>query len=297
MIDADALDTFLVIHREGGFSRAARKLGRTQPAISQRIALLEQELGAPLFERGRGALKLSQAGTVLLPYAERAMAALGDAKQAVHALATDRSGPVALAAVGTLAGTSLTKTLRAFARAHPAVTLSLATATSPEVSDLVRRGEATIGLRYFADASPDLSCTALHGEALIVVAAPGHRFAGRKIDSLAKLKDEHWLEFPVTPGHRNAGVQNVLVHFRSRGIGDVAWSAIDSLTAQKRLVEAGFGLALLPESGVAEELAAGTLARIRIADLKAVNPVVAVTRRNGYLSAAARHLLALLKPD
>src|SRR5215472_15758270 len=102
-MDADALDTFLAIHREGGFSPAARRLGRTQPAISQRIALLEEELGVKLFERGSGGLKLSQAGQVLLPYAERAMAALHDAKAAVRALATEDSGPLTLAIVGSLA--------------------------------------------------------------------------------------------------------------------------------------------------------------------------------------------------
>ena len=70
-MDSDALDTFLAVHRRGGISNAAKFLHRSQPAISRRIALLEQELGVPLFERAAGRTLLSDAGRVLVPYAER----------------------------------------------------------------------------------------------------------------------------------------------------------------------------------------------------------------------------------
>ena len=66
-MDSDALNTFLTVHRRGGVSNAARALHRSQPAISRRIALLEQELGVPLFERVAGRTKLSDAGRVMCP--------------------------------------------------------------------------------------------------------------------------------------------------------------------------------------------------------------------------------------
>lgn len=295
MMDADTLAAFLAVHREGGFSPAAKTLRRTQPAISHRVRQLEDELGAPLFERGPGGPKLSQAGQVLLPYAERAMASLADAKQAVQALAKDDAGPLSLAVVGTLAGTELSAMLKAFVKKHPRIELSLRTATSAEVSDLVRRGEATIGLRYFRDGSADLECMRLYDERLVVVADPAHRFARKTLASLVALKDDAWFEFPAVAGRREPVAQTLLVEFRARGIGHIRWTPVDSLTAQKRLVEAGFGLALLPESAVREEIAARTLARIKIADLKAANPVTAIVRKRGYLSAAAKRLLDLLR--
>ena len=138
--------TFLTVHRRGGISNAAKALHRSQPAISRRIALLEQELGVPLFERIAGRTMLSDAGRVMVPYAERAVAAAQDAENAVRALARPNSGPVAFAVVGTLAGGRLSAILKRFATEHPGVDLSLRTATSAEVSDLIRRGEATIGL-------------------------------------------------------------------------------------------------------------------------------------------------------
>jgi DNA-binding transcriptional LysR family regulator len=296
-MDKDALDTFLAIHRLGSFSKAAEALHRTQPAISSRMRLLEQELGAPLFERISGGTVLSQAGRVLLPFAERAVAALEDAEQAVRALTTENAGPVSLAVVGTLAGPKLTRVLQRFAAAHPCVDLRLQTARSAEVSNLVRRGEATLGLRYDRDRSPDLQFDALAAEAQRVVCAPAHRLAGRAVGALAALRDERWIAFPDTPGRREIAAAHVFALFLARGLGEVDWLPVDSLTAQQRLVEAGFGIALMPESNIAGELASGALRAIEVADLDAQMPVYAVTRRGGYLSEAARALRALLLAD
>ncbi len=296
-MDAEALRTFLAVYRQQGFSSAARQLNRTQPAISRRISLLEQELGAPLFERVLGGTMLSQAGRVLLPYAERALAALQDAENAVRALASTASGPVTLAVVGTLAGNRLTRILKRFARAHPDVDFSLRTAASADVSDLVRRGEAIIGLRYFDDASPDLNSETVSTEALVVTCAPRHALADRTIGSLAALRSQRWLAFPEVPGRREIAASHIFALCLARGLGEVAWTPVDSLTAQKRLVEAGFGLALLPQSGIGEELAARTLATIRVRDLRVSQPIVAVTRRGGFLSPASRLLLDVLRRE
>src|SRR5262249_46665203 len=157
------------IHRRGGVSNAAKALHRSQPAISRRIALLEQELGVPLFERVAGRAILSDAGRVLVPYAERAVAATQDAESAVRALLRQNAGPVSLGVTGTLAGGRLSAILKRFAKASPDVRLSLRTATSAEVSDVIRRGEATVGLRYGLDASLDLDCELLFSERLQVV--------------------------------------------------------------------------------------------------------------------------------
>jgi len=296
-MDSDALNTFLVVHRRGGISNAAKALHRSQPAISRRIALLEQELGVPLVERIAGKTRLSDAGRVMVPYAERAVAAAQDAENAVRALLRDNSGPVALAVTGTLAGERLSKVLKRFAGRHPDVALTLRTATSAEVSDLIRRGEATIGLRYDRDRSRDLDCEVLFAEPLQVVCAPDHPLAGRRVSKLADLRNERWIAFPEVPGRREISASHVFALFLTHGLGEVDWTPVDSLTAQKRLVEAGLGIALLSQSNAAEELRAATIATIRVGNLSASHEVVAVTRHGGFLSAASRRLLDIIRAE
>jgi len=290
-MDSDALNTFLMVHHRGGISNAAKALHRTQPAISRRIALLEQELGMPLFERVAGQMVLSDAGRVMVPYAERAVAAAQDAENAVRALARPDSGPVALAVVGTLASHKLARIIKRFAKEHPNVDLTLRTATSAEVSELIRRGEATIGLRFHHDSSPDLDCEVLTSERLQVVCAPDHPRAGRRVRKLADLRGERWVAFPLLPERPEIMAAHVFALFQAHGLGEIAWTPVDSLTAQKRLVEAGLGIALLSQSNAADELQSSALKTIAVGDLDASQDVVAVTRRGGFLSAASRRLL------
>jgi len=294
-MDSDALNTFLVVHRRGGISNAAKALHRSQPAISRRIALLEQELGVPLFERVAGRTRLSDAGRVMIPYAERAVAATQDAENAMRALSRQNAGPVSLAVVGTLAGGRLSNVLKRFARDHPDVRLSLRTATSAEISELIRQGEATIGLRYNRDRSADLDCELLFAEPLRVVCAVDHPLAGRRVARLSDLRGERWIAFPETPGRPEWTASHVFALFLTQGLGEIDWTPVDSLTAQKRLVQAGLGIALLSQSHAAEELDPATMSTIRVGNLAASHDIVVVTRRGGFLSAASRRLLEVIR--
>jgi DNA-binding transcriptional LysR family regulator len=294
-MDSEALKTFVAIHRAEGFSNAAEVLHRSQPAISRRIAQLEAAIGAPLFDRAAGGAALSQAGRVLLPHAERVLAALNDAARALADAKDAAAGPVSLAVVGTLAGARLSAKLKRFAARFPRAALSLRTATSAEVSDLVRRSEADIGLRYFDDPADDLTCAPAGRETLCVACAAGHPLARRGVRSLKDLRGEQWLAFPLSGARTEAAAVHVQAQFLVRGVAALRTMPVDSLTAQKRLIEAGFGIALLPESAIAEERRAKTLATIAVRDLKAFNPIFAVARRRGYLNAASTKLLEILR--
>ncbi|MDO8289358.1 MAG: LysR family transcriptional regulator [Parvibaculum sp.] len=296
-MDSEALQTFVAIHRAGGFSLAAEKLSRSQPAISRRMALLEDEIGAPLFERMAGGVALSEAGRVLLPHAERVLAALKDTTDALSALRSGDGGVISLAVVGTLAGSGLTAALRRFAKQCPQIEISLRTAVSTEVSELVRSGEATIGLRYYEERSPDLVGVTLKPERLVIACAPTHRLADKRLRSLRDLKNEKWLAFPDQEARRDPSTGNMFAQFLTRDVAQIQWMPVDSLTAQKRLVEADFGIALLPESSIAEERKTKALAVIAVGDLDAANPVTLITRRDGYLSAASKALLEILTSE
>jgi DNA-binding transcriptional LysR family regulator len=294
-MDSAALETFLAVHRRGGVSAAAEALARTQSAISRRLALLEQELGTPLFERIGRRLVLSDSGHALLPHAERVAAAVRDARAAVDAVKTGATGVTHIVVVGTLADRVLVEALQRVRTRHPGLDVRLQTATSAEVSAQVRAAEAAIGLRYFEDRSPDLDSRVVHEERLLVVCAPSHRLAGRRVGTLARLAGERWFAFPPRERRGEAFAATVFAQFMTRGIHEIDWVAIDSLTAQKRLVESGLGIAMLQASAVNDELAQGQLAAIRVDDLRAKVPVVCLLRKGAFLSGAARELLRALE--
>ena len=293
-MDMDQIRTFVAVARGRSFSGAAATLHRSQPAISRRIELLEREFDIALFERLRGGSILTDAGAAFLPYAEIVLAAAADGAEALRAGRQGETGRIPLALVGTLANAALTNALRQFGKQYPKVRLELRTATSHEVSDLVQRGEAMLGLRYSSGRHSGVVSQIIAEEKLVVVARPDHPLADGRRYQPGKLAGERWVAFPAR-NRRESFVQFLQRKFLAAGLEDAEIIPIDSLTAQKRLVEAGFGIALLAESGIQDELKQGTLKVLNVPALHAAIPIALVYRGNGYLSAAARSLLSIIE--
>ena len=298
-MELNEIEAFIAIQRTGNFTRAATALYISQPAISRRIELLERELGAPLFERLPAGVRLTEAGWAFLPYAQQALAALHDGAAAVHALEEDwpgqAHGSITLALVGTLAGTHLTGQLQAFRQTYPLVRLLLRTARSNEVSELVQQGDALLGLRYFADPRAGICSQLVMDEPLQVVAAAQSRLIAGTPTEPAALVGISWIGFPTGAGSSGEPFAHILTRQLLRtGLDGAEMIEIDSLTAQKRLIEADFGIGLLPASSVEEEVRLGTMRVLPVDALTTTVPVVAIYRCQGYLSRAARHLLEML---
>jgi len=288
------VEAFLAIARNGGFTRGSAALHLSQPATSRRIKLLEAELGAPLFDRlGRG-VTLTEAGRAFLPHAQALLASMRDGIDAVNAVRGTGHGTVTLALVGTLASSSLTARLSRLCQEHPGLDLRLRTALSAEISALVLRGDAALGLRYGTDSDPGLESVIIHQERLVPVCPPGHPLTAGGTDLAAALAGQRWLAFPPRPGAPDAYAVALQQLLAAHGLGAAEILPIDSLTAQKRMAEAGFGLAILPESSLDEELRTGTLRAIDAPALTATIPVALIRRRNAFQTGAARALAAAL---
>ncbi|HEU5475304.1 MAG TPA: LysR family transcriptional regulator [Actinophytocola sp.] len=292
----DEIETFVCIAELGGFTEAARRLHRSQPAISRRIHELEHALDAELFERLGRRVALTDAGRALLPHAEAALAAVRDGERAVR----DRAGrgrgsqTLRLAIVGTLADSHIVDALRAFRARFRDATVNLRTATSREVSTLVRAGEACLGLRYFLDTNPKLESIPLGTEKLFVVVPTAHPVTDRELPDLRALRDDTWLGFPPERHQPDSFGALLERHLTACGLAPPSITRVDSLTAQKRLVEAGLGVALMPKSSVREELRIGSLRTIDVPALDAHLPVVAVRRTGGHHTHLATEFLQVL---
>src|SRR5215470_12017800 len=199
-MELDHVEAFLAIIRSGGFARGSAALHLSQPAASRRIKLLETELGAPLFDRLSRGVILTEAGHAFLPHAQALLASMRDGIDAVSAVRGTGHGTVTLALVGTLASGILPARLRRLRQEHPGLDLRLRTALSAEVSALVLRGEAALGLRYGTDPDPGLVSVVIYQERLVPVCAPGHSVAAGGRDLATALAGQRWLGFPPRPG-------------------------------------------------------------------------------------------------
>lgn len=294
-MEMNQIQAFVMIAQVQGFLRAATKLHLTQPAISRRIGLLEGELGVTLFERVYGGAVLTEAGQAFLPFARQVLAAAKDGIEAARAIGQKEQGTIKLALVGTLASSGLTARLLEFRKVHPGVQIALRTALSSEVSAMVQSGEVHLGLRYFADPNHRIRSQLAEEEPLVVVCSAQHVFAKGRPEGPLELSGFPWVSFPIGEKSSGEAYAHILIRqLTAAGLTDPEIIASDSLTAQKRLIEADFGFGLLPESSIQEELRSGTLLKLDMPDLETTVPVMVLHRAQGHLSKAMRLLLAQL---
>jgi DNA-binding transcriptional LysR family regulator len=296
-MNVDEIEAFLCVAELGNFSKASLKLHRTQPAISRRIGLLEQSLQAVLFERTARSAKLTAAGRAFLPHAQAVRAALKDGQRAVRDVErrSQSQQPLSLVIVGTLADSHIVAVLRKFEASLPGTGVALTTATSREVSELVKSGEAEVGLRYFADTDALLLCETLGTEKLHLVLPRDHKVRGQRLRDLRTLTQERWLGFPKDRNRPESYGHLLERELIACGIAEPKITFVDSLTAQKRLVQAGLGITLMPLSSCREELKVGSLRAIEVTSLRGELPIVLVRRREGYMSQAAAAFIEILR--
>ncbi|MFG1947674.1 LysR family transcriptional regulator [Nonomuraea sp. NPDC048826] len=289
----DEVVAFVAVAENGGFTEASRVLNLSQPAVSRRIRELERSLGASLYERTGRRVRLTAAGRALLPYAETVLATVRDAERAVReeVARPGETRTFGLALVGTLADSHIVDALRAFESRFGDVFVELTTATSRQVSALVRTGEASLGLRYFPDADRRLESIPLGAERLVVVVPAAHPITAERLPDLGALRGERWLGFSPERGQPDS-----FGHLLDRLLpAGAPVTRIDSLTAQKRLVQAGLGVALMPPGSVREELRIGSLRAVEIDGVDARLPVVAVRRGRGHRGALTEAFLEVLR--
>jgi len=259
-MEISQLEAFIAVAKTGSFSKASETLHLSQPAISRRIAILEHVLKTSLFERIPKGIILSDSGKTFLPYAMRVMSSIKDGMEALKTEDDIASGIIDIAIVGTLASTKLSKKLKAFRTKYPQVELNLRTALSDEVSDLVLSGEVHLGMRYFPESSSDIQSKLFLKEPMVTVCANDTTLIDRHNFKIEQLISCKFLSFAKSKKKTTQSFyQLTQKQLIKAGLDDTELMPVDSLTAQKRLVEADFGLSLMPLSCIDEELKLGTL--------------------------------------
>ena len=173
------LEAFARAAHDGSFTRAAETLNLTQPAISARIALLETELGGPLFERGGRQLQLTPLGRHFLPYAERMLAVLADGLQAVENFQAGKVGQVKIAAPGPFVIGLLVDVLEVFRQEHPTVDVLIRERAKTTILDMLYDGVLALGLVNAPVFDDNMTVLARLRDPIRAVVAPSHSLARR----------------------------------------------------------------------------------------------------------------------
>lgn len=284
------LEAFLAVVREGSFSAAAKALYRTQPAISQTIKKLEDEIGRPLFDRSSRRGVLTDTGRVLADHAERlvnlrqrALAALDDVRQL-------RTGRLTVAA-NELTCLYLLPILHEYRRLYPEVHITVQRALGSRVPAQVLDYGADFGMVTFRPDTEALQSIVVYHDELAFVVPPTHPLARRAKVAITELARESFVAHHVSSPYR----QKVLDTFRKKRVELRMPVEMPTIDAIKKFVAMGNGVALLPAITVEGELARRELVRVQVPELSFDRKLRIVHRREGTLSHAGEALLRVVE--
>lgn len=280
------LRVFVAVATERSFSRAARKLRRTQPAISQAIRRLEDGSGERLIDRGSRDGRLTDAGGVLLDYATRLINLADEASGAVGALRDLRTGRVT---IGSNEGGvyALLPLVDAFQRAYPTLRVDVRRMHARQIPQEVLLRTVDFGVLTFNPAERDLLSLVLSTDELVLLVSPSHPLARQKQISM----EEMGRQSVIAHNDPSPAREHVLRQFEQRHAPLNICISLPSMDGIKRAVEAGLGVALLPRRCAERELAGGQLVEVRVPELRAPRQVRFVYRRSGGSSHAAQAFL------
>jgi len=260
----------MIIVRQRSLARAAIELDLSQATVSERLKSLELELGVQLFERhGRG-MRLTPAGAIFHPQAERVLDVLRQAQDSMRAVSAGQGGQVTVAVTVTAGAYLFAPALVTFQRQHPNIEVRVRSVHSWDAPGLLFDGLAQLALVSGPIVHPQITTIASAKTPLIFVASPKHSQA-RQTFTLAQLAREQML---VT--FWGASSQAFLEKVRTAGPTGL-WLELSPVELVKGLLVAGNGISLVPEIAVRRELAAGDLIRLRIADSIGPLPMWEVT--------------------
>lgn len=180
------LSAFVAVAEEGRFTRAAERLGVVQPAVSQAVGRLEDELEIVLFERSSRRVALTSAGQAFLPYAHAVLESITQAERAAHELSVGRAGVVRLTTAGG-AWDVVHPLLVEHRAAHPDVRVELQSPDRAPKLDALLDGEIDVALVHTAPPTPGLSFTEISSEPWHVATSAEHRLAGTEPIKLRAL--------------------------------------------------------------------------------------------------------------
>lgn len=282
------LRVFATVADERSFSRAARKLHRTQPAVSQAVRRLEDSSGERLIDRSLRDGTLTDAGRLLLDFARRMLRLSEEAVGALGDLRDMRTGRVL---IGSNEGGvhAVLPLIAAFQQAHPGILVDVRRVHARQMSQEVLLRTVDFGVLTFSPPDRDLLSILLTTDELVLLVPPGHVMAGRSQVTM----EEVGRQVVVAHNDPSPARDRVLRLYEERQAPLNIRISLPSLDGIKRAVEMGLGVAVLPRRCAQSEIDRGLLQAVRVPELTSARKVRLVYRKDGELSHAGKAFLEL----
>jgi DNA-binding transcriptional LysR family regulator len=288
------LETFSKAAELSSFTGAARALGLTQAAVSQRIHALEKRLDIALFNRQAGRILLTRAGQQLYSYAQRILELHHKAQEEITGQKPPITGDLFLAASSIPGEHLLPALLSVFHQQFPGIKVRASVTDSMAVMNQVERGEANLGLVGRKKDSPNLEFRVIAEDHMLLVVPRSHPWRGRRRVSLKQLCSQ-----PMILREEGSGMRfcfEKALGRQGKSLRDLQVELeLGSNEAVKEAVLQGIGIAVLSCFAVQKELKTGALHGLKVSDLECDREILAVWDRRRVLSGPARTFLVFLE--
>jgi DNA-binding transcriptional LysR family regulator len=279
----------MTVASEKSFSRAAEKLGRTQPAVSLALQRLEAELGERLLDRSAKDVKLTDAGRTVLEYARRFQNLESELTNSIAELRDHSAGRLV---IGANESTSLylLRHIERYRRLYPRIKVQIRRSFSSRIPSELTDGNLELGVISYEPHDDRIHSTVIYADSLAFVVSPKHRLAQRAEVPISELGEETFIAHNVLSPYREV----VIRAFHERGIRlnmDIEMPTVETI---RWMVEQNVGVAFLPRMCVEQEIAEARLIAIRVPEVEVERKIYLVRSSKRAASYAAEAFLQLV---
>jgi DNA-binding transcriptional LysR family regulator len=289
------MEALISLVEEGSFSRAAKKMLLTQPALTKNIHNIEDCLDARLVNRSNTGISLTPEGKIIYEYAKRMVKLRNEATEKILRLHENTSGSIYITASTIPATYILPKALSAFRKKHSDIRVYIKTADSEEAMNMVLDKEAEIGCIGKKPQNKKLVAEPLWKDRLVLTVPSGHRWLEKKSIAPTELPQE-----PFIVREKGSATRDVLESYLKE-TKLISLSQLDvcgelgSSEAIKEAIVAGLGVSIISIHAIKRELAAGLLFEVPIAGLKMERKFYLIYPRQTDFRPSHKIFMAFLK--
>ena len=279
------LEMFVATAEVRGVQRAAERVFRTQPAVSMALRKLEEELGAPLFDRSnRGAYVLTATGESLYSSAKRLLTLRDEALTHIRELHSLERGRVRIGANESAGVYLLPRLIEAFRRKHPMIRIDVSRQNTSQLIQEIRDNSVDLALISFMPEEKDIEAVPLMKDELVLIAHPEHSLAGKKKIHIRDLGNESFIAHTVASRSRH----RVIEAFRSSETPLNITMEVAMIETIKKLIAMNLGIGFVPEMCVRDEIDRGALVRLPLEGFEYQRTLWLARRRTDAHSHASR---------